>query len=414
MRTPAISDGEVSAGTNTRRGRMLSEGGFTADTEVMTTQGPRRVSELEEGTRVFALNPTSRLVKQKPLTAVESAPCDGPLVELSMRRADFRVAGGQRIPYEPRGAAGIRFQRAADLDERRYYKFVNGWRQVPSEPLDSVDITDFVDEYEMCVSPSVHGHTFNAALPDGCTPTRRNSHVGYCFDPETFKRYQQELEALAEEVAIHSGPNSRRRPYRFDGDDFVEFLGWFVTEGSVTWPSARETAVVKLAQETDTHRASIESLFERMGLTTQVTDRAYSFGSVVFASLLESLCGTGSSDKRLPDLVWSLSERQQRLLREVLLAGDGNDRQTYYTTSDQLAGNVLCLNLVLGTKPRYTRRGKMWQLFKSDAYDGFDSRTHVREIEATDEVYRLTIEDYSVVMAGRNGKFQWVGTSVVS
>ncbi|MFC6723677.1 hypothetical protein ACFQE1_04610 [Halobium palmae] len=372
------------------------------------------VSELAVGDQVFALDPVSGVIKRKPITAIRKISWEGPLVELASRRVDFRVAGGQRIPYVPKGTSRVEFQRAANLREQRYYKFVNAWSQVPKPDLNAVDITDFADEYEMCVSSSLHGHTFNAALPEGCTAARKNADVGSVFDSQTFEQYQEEIEELADEVYIHSGPNSRRRPYRFDGDDFIQFLGWFVTEGSVVWRNTRRTAVVKIAQQKGTHRASIRELLERMGLLSGVDHRAFTFGSAVFGSVFESLCGAGSQHKRLPSLVWSCSERQQRLLRDVLLAGDGDKQDTYYTSSDQLAGDVLCLNLLLGIKPRYTIDSEIWQLYGNTPNDGLDSKQHVRAIEAETTLYRLTVADYHVVMAGRTGKFQWIGVSGIS
>lgn len=98
----------------------------------------------------------------------------------------------------------------------------------------------------------------------------------------------------------------------------------------------------------------------------------------------------------------------------MLIAGDGNERQTYYTVSERLANDVLRLCLELGIKPRYTVRKGVWQIYIREINDGFQPAAHLGKKEATQDLYRLTIGDYSVVMAGHNGKFQWVGVSNVS
>jgi len=82
--------------------------------------------------------------------------------------------------------------------------------------------------------------------------------------------------------------------------------------------------------------------------------------------------------------------------------------------SDLLAHDVLRLMLELGYKPRYGRRRGIWQLFLSSISDGFKSSRNVSNTAVSKPMYRLAIEDFSVTMAGRNGKFQWTGVSAVN
>jgi DNA polymerase I len=400
--------------TNRSNACELATGGFTAKTEVLTTTSLTKISDLSPGEVVYALDPVSRLIKPKPVTAVEPVLAEGELIAIETRRADIRVAPGHRIPYRTEARDEIRFKRAGDLAEQSYYKFVNDWRSLPKEPFGEVDLTDFVEEYEACVSHNGHGHTFRAALPENCEPVRNNGHTGYHFDARTFKQFQTSLETIANEITIRTGPNHHRRPYRFDGDDFIEFLGWFITEGNVYWPTSSDTAQIKIAQENESHRNSLTALFDRLGIGVHRDDRKFEFGSKVFGELLEDLCGAGSRNKHLPGFVWSLPADQQQLLLDVLLAGDGNDRQTYYTSSDHLMSDVLRLCLELGIKPRYTSRRGIWQIYVREVKDGFQSAEHVQRIETDSKLYRLTVADYSVIMAGRNGKFQWTGVSNVS
>lgn len=235
--------------TKKKKACELAGGSFTAETEVLTTAGLTPVTDLSIGQKVYALDPISRIIKLKPVTAVQTVPFDGRLVTLEARRVDIQVAPDHRIPYRTKADSRIRFKRAGNLDEKSEYKFINSWRSVPRKRLEAVNITDFVDEYEICVSYDGHGHTFRAALPEGCEPIRNNGHTGYHFDAQTFKEHQSVIEAIGDEITIRSGPNHHRRPYRFDGDDFIELLGWFITEGSVYWSSSSDTAQVKIAQK---------------------------------------------------------------------------------------------------------------------------------------------------------------------
>lgn len=390
----------------------LAPGGFAPEMQVMTPAGPTPVTDLTPDQHVYALDPTTRLVKPQRLVAVERVPHAAELVTIRTQRADLCVAPGHRLPVRTAGRERITVERAGALD-KEYYKFVTEW-QTPTRPrLGTVDITTVLEDFEACATTTDHGHTFRAALPEGCAPCRRNSHAGYYFDAATFRRYQDAIEAAADEVTVHAGPNHHRRPYRFDGDDFLELLGWFAAEGCVYWPDDSETAEIKIAQETTEHRTAITELFDRLGIDVTVDDRAVRFSSVLFGRMLERLCGSDSRSKRLPALVWRASRGQRRALLDTLLRGDGNERQTYYTTSDRLACDVLRLGLDCGIKPRYTRRDGVWQLYLRRVNDGFQAQ-HRGTTTDPNVAYRLTVANYGVVMAGRNGKFQWVGTSGVA
>ncbi|GAB7093922.1 hypothetical protein JCM30237_10740 [Halolamina litorea] len=386
-------------------------GGFSPDTKVITADGPKLVAELSESDVLYTLDPSTKQLGRSPVTAVEPASFSGSLVNIQGKRCDLLVHPDQRLPFCTKSIDSVRFQRADDLHERFDYKFVNGWT-APSYPeTEFIDITDFLDEYEIRTTSEVHGHTFRAALPEGCQPCRRNSHTGYYFDPQTFKGYQQELESVADELTIVGGASQRSRPYRFAAEDFVAFLGWFITEGSVTWRKNRDTAIVQIAQEKPEHRETIQSLLTRMGFDFQSTSDSFQFGSSLYGRFLTSLCGESSKERRLPSLVWSLPTEQKRAFFETLMAGDGNSDGTYYTVSERLARDLCQFGLFLGMKPRYIRRGDLWELYFSERNDGFTPKANVRTVQSEGEVYRLSVEGSSVVMAGRNGRFQWCGVS---
>ncbi|KTG11029.1 hypothetical protein AUR64_07645 [Haloprofundus marisrubri] len=395
-------------------GGQLTEGGLSGDTEIMTVRGPVAVSKLSQNDLVYALDPTTQIIKTKPVTAIQTVSGESEVIEIDTKRSNLRVAAKQRIPFQTKDISTPRIETAENLREWQYFKFVKEWNRVPRKRVEQFDITRFLDDYEICATAEVHGHTFRASLPDGCEPQWNNSHTGYCFTPTVFEQYQSEIEATADTALIRGGPNQRGRPYLFDGDDFIAFIGWFVTEGSVYWPPDKNTAQVQIAQEIDSHRRSIATLLERMNLDFHSNERRYEMGSEVFGRLLVSLCGEKSANKRLPEFVWNLARDQLELLLEVLLSGDGNDRRTYYTASERLASDVLRLALELGYKPRYTRRRGVWQIYIREVFDGVQPKEHMSRKTTTENLYRLTVADYSVVMAGRNGKFQWVGVSNVS
>ncbi|MFB6202661.1 MAG: hypothetical protein ABEI98_11720 [Halorhabdus sp.] len=390
-------------------------GGLTGDTEVLTTDGLARIASLTPDDDIYTLDLETGLTTTTPIQSIGRTTVDE-LVAIETRRADLRIAPDQHIPFTTRHVSDPRLVRAGAVADRAAYLFVNTWRRPPAPEPAHVDITEWLgdDEYEICATFEAHGHTVRAALPTGCEPVRRNGVVGYCFDPPTFKRHQAAIERLADHVAIHAGPNHHRRPYRFAADDFLRFLGWYITEGSVSWSETSHTAQVQIAQATPSHRDAIAALFERLGISGHRNNERFMFGSVVYGRLLERLCGPTSRTKHLPPFIWEWSQAAQRLLLAVLLKGDGNARGTYYTASERLATDLLRLCVECGIKPRYARRGEMWRVYIRDVNDGFRPERHVRRLQSAEDMCRLTLRDGDAIMAGRNGRFQWLGVAPLS
>jgi DNA polymerase I len=382
--------------------------------EIFTPTGSVPVTDLSVGDAVYTLDPELGLAKPQSVVALEQVTPNKPLVAIETRRATIHISANQLLYYCTDAIARPRTVVAEDVTERTEYKFLNEWQSPGGQRLEVVDITDLTDRYEARIWTEAHGNTFRSNLPANCTPTRCNSHTGYYFDATTFKQHQEALESLADSVAVCSGSNTRGRPYRFDGDDFLRFLGWFITEGSVHWSATSDTAQVSIAQDTPTHRQTLRSLFDRLGITVSENSKRFQFSSKLFGELLERLCGPTSAERHLPWFVWTLSQDQKRLLLETLLDGDGNARGTYYTASEQLACDVLRLATELGISPRYSTRDGVWRVYLSQIHDGFHSRRHVRRLSERPSLVRLTVEDYPAVLVGADGTFQWVGVSCVA
>lgn len=392
----------------------LSSGGITGDTEIFTSDGPVPVAELEDGASVYALNPTSGFAKLKPVTAITEFEYEGEIVELDARRVDLRLHPDHRFPYRTRAFDVVRFQRAGDLQEREKYLFINDWQTSNNTGQDTIDITVFLDNYQACVTHDCHGNAFRAALPASCEPTGLSHHVGYLFEAETFERFQDQIEPLAETVAIRGKKGHEPRPCRFDTDDFVRFIGWYVTEGSIAKKPDSDSVEIWISQYNQDHRDRIESLFDRLNIDAAAATNGYHFGSWVYGEFLDSECGSTARSKQLPDFVWTLSDSQKQVLLEVLIDGDGDETGRFTTASPSLKDDVLRLCLDIGIKPRYYRRqDTCWTLFTGRVNDRLSSSVQVSERSFEGPMYRLAVADYSLVMAGRNGTFQWIGVSQV-
>ncbi|WP_132061494.1 DNA polymerase domain-containing protein [Halorussus amylolyticus] len=415
---------------------------FTPDTEVLTPEGVRAITDLEIGDDVYSLDPETEEMEVKPVTETHAYPdYDGELVDIETSDIGFRVTPNHRMLVRKNETNGITedgysFVEAGNLDRATNYELPHDWTADHGDDLETVDLTEFLDgDYEVWVRPSVHGHTFAAELgyyPD--TVLKNDLGVeGYVFDAEEFEEHREYIEEVCEKSFVHRESGRKWIPRTYDGDDFLQLLAWYVTEGNVYTSEEKQfgenvrgsATTVKIAQNAPEDpnlvadggdHATIGGLLDRMGFDCYEDDRCYQFTSKLLGDVLRALCGDGSFEKRLPDLVWDLSERQKRLFLDTLIDGDG-DRQVeswrYTTSSDRLRDDVMSLCAHLGLNPKYNRDSGSWRIYVDESnVNTLRMHRSADRSTAQEGVYCVTVEDNHTLFAGRNGKFQFVGQSL--
>jgi len=411
---------------------------FTPDTEVVTPDGVQPITELEAGDAVYSLDPDTEEMEVKTVEETHAYPdYRGDLVDIETSKMDFRVTPNHRMLVRKNETNGITedgysFVEAGNLDRATNYELPHDWDGPDGERVDEVDLTELIDgEYEVWVRPSVHGHTFTAEL--GWTPQRVPKadvgQTGYVFAAEEFEEHREYVESVCETSFVHRESGRKWIPRTFDGDDFLELLAWYVTEGNVYTSEEKRfgdnrrgsATKIQIAQNAvadggDSHHGTIGQLLDRMGLDYYVDDRGYQFTSKLLGDLLQDRCGDGSFEKQIPDRVFEANAGQKRAFLETLIDGDG-DRQSgswrYTTSSERLRDDVLRLCTHLGLTANYNRDSGSWRIYVTE-----DSKNTLRmhrsgdRSTAEDGVYCVTVEDNHTLLAGRNGKFQFVGQSL--
>jgi DNA polymerase I len=397
-----------------------SDRGFGPEMELFTTDGPRQADALTPDDEVLAMEPTTRLVKPKPIHSIERTQFKQPLVRISAQRAALELGADHPVPYWTDPVATVRFTTAEELTSTTSAPQYINERSRPEQPVpEKIDIPRLCNQYNVpywiMLKGQITREDIRVTLPNGCQPRTHyweNGKARLVFDDATFTEYRDAIASFGTPRFIHGGPGARWRPSAFDPIRFCRLIGWFVTEGSVTSKSGRDTIEVSIAQRQDHHRVHIAELLERMGLEPAVSGFGMSFSSRVYGQLLGRICGDGSHRKRLPDFTWNMPRRYRRVLLDTLVAGDGSsDRRTYYTASDQLRSDVCRLAVSLGIKPRFYPNDDGWAISLSRIRDRIQRYQISRDSSVTDG-YRVAVEDYPVVLTGREGKFQWVGAAV--
>jgi UDP-glucuronate decarboxylase len=154
--------------------------------------------------------------------------------------------------------------------------------------------------------------------------------------------------------------NAKTRLGRVRMDDWLEFFGYYVSEGCVhvrrrvRQVGGRDYDVadhnVLIAQQDPVGRAKIDACLTRLGWTFFDSDH-HQF-RICSSQLVEHLAPLGKAgDKYLPRQYLRLSPRQSRILLDALILGDGSRRDNgaiYYTKSRRLADDVQELALRAG------------------------------------------------------------------
>jgi len=412
---------------------------FTPDTDVLTPDGVRGIRELEVGDDVYSLDPETMEMEVKPVVETHAYPeYEGELVDIQTSKIDFSVTPNHRMLVRKNETNGITeddwsFVEAGELDRATNYELPHDWDGPAGRELETVDLTEYVDEYEVWIRPDVHGHTFASEIGYYPDTVLKNDigQEGYIFDPESFEDHREYIDEVSAASYIHRESGRKWIPRQYDGDDFLDLLAWYITEGNVYTSETKEfgdklrgsATTVKIAQEAlavadggDDNHGSIGQLLERMGIDYYVDDRSYQFTSRLLGELLEEICGANSHEKQIPEFVYDLSQEQKRQFLETLIDGDG-DRQPnswrYTTASDRLRDDVLRLCTHLGLTANYSKNSGSWRIYVSE--DGKNTLRMNRSgsrSTAENGVYCVTVADNHTLLAGRNGRMQFVGQSL--
>ena len=411
---------------------------FTPDTDVLTPDGVRNIRDLGVGDEVYSLDPETEELEVKPVVETQAYPdYRGEIVDIETSKIDFGVTPNHRMLVRKNETNGItedeyRFVEAGDLDDATNYELPHDWKGPDGDPLETVDLTELLDgDYEVWADNDDHGHTVAAEVghyPDKMEKQGEDG-TGYVFPAEEFEAHREYLDDACSGFYVHGERGRKWIPRFYDGDDFLDLLAWYITEGNVYTSEDKQfgeqfrgsATTVKIAQNAvadggHSDHAAIGDLLDRMGFDYYVDERSYQFTSRVLGEWLEETCGTDSFEKRIPEFVFGLSQHQKRRFLDTLIAGDG-DRQKgswrYSTASEKLRDDVLRLCTHLGLTANYNRDSGSWRIYVTE-----DSKNTLRmhrsseRTTADDGVYCVTVDDNHTLLAGRNGKFQFVGQSL--
>ncbi len=365
----------------------------SSDTEYLTDRGWLRYDEISSHQEVATFNAATGAIEFQVPSARHQYDYDGELIHLKNRGIDALVTPNHRMWVRPTVP-----------------------KAKPEKPWSFVEAGDLAEitggnggHVELPVSGSWVGKQINTfTIP-------RNSQINGWEPGKPSKNPTRDLERY-----------DRHADRDVPIETFLQFLGYFVSEGSTT----DTRGPIVLSQNANETADKMIDVVAALGFEATITESRpgqlnISFSHTGLWSWLRENCGAGSKTKRLPNWVLSLTPDLMMIFLEALIEGDGHrpvngseGSFSYATTSillnDQL--HELCLKSGIAITSKKVDRSKegwstIWQ-----SYGHFD-RKHLLNVhnQIMRVPYKGTVSCFTVengtLVTRRNGRVLISGNS---
>lgn len=240
-----------------------------------------------------------------------------------------------------------------------------------------------------------------------------------------------------EEKSMFTLPLERRaqrtfRERHLNMDDFLEFLGYYISEGSLNKANSKRGGnqyYVRISQYKTEGLTKIMENIRRLNLKMYYYGKDIIINDFQLYLYLEQF--GYSHEKYIPNDIKKLSPRQLKILLDALLLGDGTKRKygsyIYYTTSKRLADDVQEIGLKAGyitSVHMDDRRGKLNTngynynhicyyvcLYVNNSKVGSNVQKHqITQTKYDGTIYCVVVPNHTLFVR-RDGKVAWCGNT---
>ncbi len=298
---------------------------YDPKTRVMTSEGLKLISNVTTKDEIATLNPDGALEWQNPVTIMEYD-YEGDMLAISQRTIDLLVTPEHNLFCKNRNV---------EMD----FELIPAAEAFARYPFDAIQFkrncTWHCSDTATQTIPAV-GHNVAQYL---------NSKDWKGTIAKQSKEQAVPYKTLWRWKHGKTKPRAFKNPLEFKIEDWLEFLGWYLAEGSTSKNS------VVISEKSKRYHEEITSLLSRMKIRSHVTSE----NNIVFThrSLAEYVkrFGTASS-KYIPKTVKDLPPKKLKILLDAIMKGDGHFENEHYrsykTVSEQLAFDVLEIGLKCG------------------------------------------------------------------
>ena len=224
----------------------------------------------------------------------------------------------------------------------------------------------------------------------------------------------------------YAGWNGKKESLSFDVGDWMELLGWFLSEGSVLHTKYNEkqypTGFVIAQSFYEWKIDRIRNLLVRMGFKYKFDGRKFKIYSSTLGKWFSQF-GI-HHQKFIPREYLNFEQKHLQRLYESLMLGDGCpigvSSYIYATVSEELANNVQELCLRLGKSStiakRPPRKQKHRLAYIVSVYSEGNNESYIEKKDIKKKYYKgkvgcVTVNPHHTILVRRNGKCFWTGNS---
>ena len=359
---------------------------YSEDTEILTTEGFKLFSKLEGKEQVFAYNDIEKVAITQPISKIFRYNYSGKMVHFTGRTIDCLVTPNHNMFVgSTDDTTKFRFMTAEKIIKD------NIVRRVPSRAAFDGDYPEYFE------------------IPNSKLTLHNNPKKGFISD-------------------------TIRLPIK----PFMEFMGWYLSEGWVTIHSSNESGRynfyrIGIAQSIKAHPEKFESIkncIQSLGFSPCKSENGWYFYSKPLAQWLKNL---GKSDtKYIPPQLKQMHPDLLQIMLSSMMLGDGTVRKgvvrsygTYATISSQLASDVQEIAIKCGYRSSCSKEARVGRLVlinsdyrsKHDMYLIYITGTKERYLtnrnltNYSGKIYCVSIPKFNVILTRRNGKIIWSGNS---
>ena len=349
---------------------------FSKDTTLATPTGFKNVADFKEGDEIYTLNPSTHEIELEKVVATQRKKTSQ-FVNFKGSVVDIRVTPEHKIYYKTNktflkrkaewfmSRAGkkngmIRFVKSNGMTEGTNLETTNCF----------ISLTKWIDS----------GHEIS----------NDNGDV---------------------KVRDHKYSYSHWVPTLYKSRDFYEFLGWYVSKGSINSDKISQISISQSLSNKH-HRLEIKDLLKRMGLSAQYDDYRLYFSSRLWENFIEEEIGRSNSAKKIPEKYLKTSKELLEVLFNALMKGNGNkDGSRYSTKSDILKDQIILIATLIGKQVgKVYKEGDCWRIpFRKRKTSAVKYKNISVENVDSEDVFCVTTEKNHIVYAKRNDKCTWIG-----
>jgi len=413
---------------------IYSPGCFSEDTRVLTEDGFKYFYELDYSDKICTLNPDTREIEYHTPSKIHSYEYNGKMILFSGQMYDQLVTPNHNLVVMREHFEEIEFITAKEV--------IEGKREIYNVVMELAKI--YGNKYTLLSEMTgISKHTIKGWISYGSVPTIAHGSLQFIKDGIWVGEYKEIFEIP---TFIQKGGRTKQIT-KFKMEDWVEFLGWYLSEGSLGGPyqESRGNYLISIRQMKSVENIDeIANVIIRMGFTPYVR---YEHGSVTFNSkeLHSYLEQFGhAKDKFIPKEIKNLSPHYLRILLKSICAGDGSfvaprcdeyednyigNPSRYFSISKRLAEDVAEIALKCGygisiqRKESYatkltishgatpgTRHNDIYRVGIScrNLTPGISKKPQLENYSGN--VYDVTVKNH-ILLIERNGKIVWSGNS---